>query len=62
MRNCPFLDRKPALARLLRNTEAGILLNEHIAAAAIWSKPAAMPMAIDGDRFAGFDAGLQASG
>jgi hypothetical protein len=26
-----FLDRRAALARLLRNTEAGILLNEHIA-------------------------------
>jgi bifunctional non-homologous end joining protein LigD len=32
MRNRPFLDRKAALARLLRNTEAGILFNEHIAA------------------------------
>jgi bifunctional non-homologous end joining protein LigD len=31
MRNCPFLDRKAALARLLRNTKAGILFNEHIA-------------------------------
>jgi bifunctional non-homologous end joining protein LigD len=31
MRNRPFLDRKAALARLLRNTEAGILFNEHIA-------------------------------
>src|SRR5215475_886232 len=31
MRNRPFLDRKTALARLLRNTEAGILFNEHIA-------------------------------
>jgi bifunctional non-homologous end joining protein LigD len=31
MRNLPFLDRKAALARLLRNTEAGILFNEHIA-------------------------------
>jgi bifunctional non-homologous end joining protein LigD len=30
MRNLPFLDRKAALARLLRNTKAGILLNEHI--------------------------------
>jgi ATP-dependent DNA ligase len=30
MRNRPFLDRKAALARLLRETEAGILLNEHI--------------------------------
>jgi bifunctional non-homologous end joining protein LigD len=29
-RNRPFLDRKAALARLLRNTEAGILFNEHI--------------------------------
>jgi bifunctional non-homologous end joining protein LigD len=27
----PFLDRKAALARLLRHTKAGILLNEHIA-------------------------------
>jgi hypothetical protein len=27
----PFLNRKTALARLLRNTKAGILLNEHIA-------------------------------
>jgi bifunctional non-homologous end joining protein LigD len=27
-----FLDRKAALARLLRNTEAGIRFNEHIAA------------------------------
>jgi bifunctional non-homologous end joining protein LigD len=31
LRNLPFLDRKAALARLSRNTEAGILLNEHIA-------------------------------
>ena len=31
MRNFPLLDRKHALARLLRNTEAGILFNEHIA-------------------------------
>jgi bifunctional non-homologous end joining protein LigD len=31
LRNLPFLDRKAALARLLRETEAGILLNEHIA-------------------------------
>jgi bifunctional non-homologous end joining protein LigD len=31
MRYRPFLDRKTALARLLRNTEAGILLTEHIA-------------------------------
>jgi bifunctional non-homologous end joining protein LigD len=31
MRNRPFLDRKAALTRLLRNTEADILLNEHIA-------------------------------
>jgi bifunctional non-homologous end joining protein LigD len=30
MRNRPFLDRKTALARLLRNTKAGILLNGHI--------------------------------
>jgi bifunctional non-homologous end joining protein LigD len=31
LRNVPFLDRKAALARLLRDAEAGILLNEHIA-------------------------------
>jgi ATP-dependent DNA ligase len=31
MRNLLFLGRKAALARLLRNTEAGILFNEHIA-------------------------------
>jgi bifunctional non-homologous end joining protein LigD len=31
MRNLSFLRRKAALARLLRNTEAGILFNEHIA-------------------------------
>jgi ATP-dependent DNA ligase len=31
LRNLPFLDRKAALVRLLRETEAGILLNEHIA-------------------------------
>jgi hypothetical protein len=31
MRNRPFLDRKAELARLLRNTGAGILFNEHIA-------------------------------
>jgi bifunctional non-homologous end joining protein LigD len=30
LRNRPFLDRKTALARLLRNTNAGILFNEHI--------------------------------
>jgi bifunctional non-homologous end joining protein LigD len=33
LRNLPFLDRKSALAALLRNTKAGILLNEHIAEA-----------------------------
>src|SRR5262249_62410885 len=27
----PFLDRKAALSRLLRNTEVGILFNEHLA-------------------------------
>jgi bifunctional non-homologous end joining protein LigD len=31
MRNRPFLDRKAAQARLLCDTEAGILFNEHIA-------------------------------
>ena len=31
LRHLPFLDRKAALARLLHNTKAGILLNEHIA-------------------------------
>ena len=31
LRNLPFLDRKAALAQLLRHTKAGILLNEHIA-------------------------------
>ena len=31
LRDLPFLDRKAALARLLRDTEAAILLNEHIA-------------------------------
>jgi bifunctional non-homologous end joining protein LigD len=31
LRNLPFLDRKAALARLLRKTKVGILLNEHIA-------------------------------
>jgi bifunctional non-homologous end joining protein LigD len=30
LRKLPFLDGKAALARLLRDTEAGILLNEHI--------------------------------
>jgi hypothetical protein len=30
-KNKAFLDRKNALARLLRNTESGILFNEHIA-------------------------------
>jgi hypothetical protein len=30
LRDLPFLDRKAALARLLRDTEAGILFNEHI--------------------------------
>jgi hypothetical protein len=30
-RDRPFLDRKAALARLLRNIEAGIVLNEHVA-------------------------------
>jgi bifunctional non-homologous end joining protein LigD len=33
LHNLPFLERKAALARLLRETEAGILLNEHIAGA-----------------------------
>ena len=31
LRNVPFLDRKAALARLLRHTETGIVLNEHVA-------------------------------
>jgi ATP-dependent DNA ligase len=31
LRNRRFFDRKAALARLLRNAEAGILLSEHIA-------------------------------
>jgi hypothetical protein len=31
LRDLPFLDRKATLARLLRNTKAGILLHEHIA-------------------------------
>jgi bifunctional non-homologous end joining protein LigD len=31
LRDSPFLDRKATLARLLRNTQAGILFNEHIA-------------------------------
>jgi bifunctional non-homologous end joining protein LigD len=31
MRNRPFLERKAALTRLLRNTETSILFNEHIA-------------------------------
>jgi bifunctional non-homologous end joining protein LigD len=31
LRDLPFLDRKAALAQLLRDTEAGILLNEHVA-------------------------------
>jgi bifunctional non-homologous end joining protein LigD len=31
MRDRPFLDRKSTRARLLRNTQAGILFNEHIA-------------------------------
>jgi ATP-dependent DNA ligase len=30
LRNLPFLDRKAALARLLRDTKAGIPLNEHV--------------------------------
>jgi bifunctional non-homologous end joining protein LigD len=31
LRDLPFLDRKAELARLLRDTEAGIVLNEHVA-------------------------------
>jgi bifunctional non-homologous end joining protein LigD len=31
LRAHPFLDRKAVLAQLLRDTEIGILLNEHIA-------------------------------
>jgi len=31
MRDLPFLDRKAALARLLRDIDAGILLNQHVA-------------------------------
>jgi bifunctional non-homologous end joining protein LigD len=30
MRNLSFLDRKAALAQLLRNTAAGILFNKHV--------------------------------
>jgi hypothetical protein len=33
LRDLPFLDCEAALARLLRDTEAGILFNEHIGAA-----------------------------
>jgi bifunctional non-homologous end joining protein LigD len=31
LRGLPFVDRKAALARLLRGIEAGIVLNEHVA-------------------------------
>ena len=31
LRDRPFLDREAALVRLLRETDAGILLNEHVA-------------------------------
>jgi bifunctional non-homologous end joining protein LigD len=31
LRDFPFLDRNAALARLLHDTEAGILVNEHVA-------------------------------
>jgi bifunctional non-homologous end joining protein LigD len=31
LRDLPFLDRKAALARLRRDTDAGILFNEHVA-------------------------------
>jgi bifunctional non-homologous end joining protein LigD len=31
LRDRPFIERKAALARLLRGSEAGILLNEHVA-------------------------------
>src|SRR5262249_45464116 len=31
LRDLPFLDRKDALARLLRDIKAGILLNDHVA-------------------------------
>ena len=31
LRDLPFLDRKTALAQLLRDSKAGILLNEHVA-------------------------------
>jgi bifunctional non-homologous end joining protein LigD len=31
LRNRPFLDRKAELTRLLRDTQAGILLNDHLA-------------------------------
>ncbi len=31
LRDRPFLDRKAALARLLRDTNAGIVINEHVA-------------------------------
>jgi ATP-dependent DNA ligase len=30
LRDRPFLEREAALARLLRDTEAGMLLNEHM--------------------------------
>jgi bifunctional non-homologous end joining protein LigD len=31
LRDLPFLDRKAALARLLRGIKAGVLINEHVA-------------------------------
>jgi hypothetical protein len=41
-RNLGFLDRRVALARLLRDAEAGILLNEHVAddGATVFARPA----------------------
>jgi bifunctional non-homologous end joining protein LigD len=38
LRDRPFLERKAALARLLRDTKTGFLLNEHIAEVPRWDQ------------------------
>jgi bifunctional non-homologous end joining protein LigD len=53
LRDRPLLDRKAALARLLRNTEAGILLNEHLAE----DGPAVLSKKVDGTHLPGLDQG-----
>ena len=61
LRDRPFLDRKAALARLLRDTEASILINEHIAGDGPTVFEHACRLGAEGSRFRPEQARLRAS-